>query len=248
MSLLKAKPRLSFSRSRVTRFLTYAIGEIFLVVIGILLAVEINNWNEARKDQETEQSLLKGLLKEMISNREELVKTMKYHGRSQRAAKKIMQIYQGDFRQFKNSELDSTLAEVQWCWTFDPRLGVLNSIKNTGKINVIKNPEIQSFITSFEEVATDSREESLTIKSLIITQFMPIVNQYVSTNERDQYLGVDIRGSRFPPDYKGLFNDRGAESIISYIYFWRFDEKAEEETVLAQLNKNISIIEGEIEK
>jgi hypothetical protein len=169
MSLLKAKPRLSFTKNRVTKFLTYAIGEIFLVVIGILLAVEINTWNEARKDRETEQSLLKGLLIEMKGNRDELVKTMAYHERSQHAAKKIMQIYQSDFRQFKGNVLDSTLAEVQWCWTFDPRLGVLNSIKNTGKINVIQNPEIQSFITSFEEVANDSREESLTIKSLINT-------------------------------------------------------------------------------
>ena len=43
----------------VTKYLFYAIGEILLVVIGILIALQVNNWNEERKDlQLTEQYLL----------------------------------------------------------------------------------------------------------------------------------------------------------------------------------------------
>lgn len=38
----------------VSRYLKYAIGEIILVVIGILIALQINNWNEARKIQAQE--------------------------------------------------------------------------------------------------------------------------------------------------------------------------------------------------
>lgn len=37
------------SQGRVTRYLSYAIGEIALVMIGILLALQVNTWNEARK-------------------------------------------------------------------------------------------------------------------------------------------------------------------------------------------------------
>ncbi|WP_026952516.1 hypothetical protein [Algoriphagus mannitolivorans] len=33
-------------QNRVTRYLAYAIGEIFLVVLGILIALQVNNWNE----------------------------------------------------------------------------------------------------------------------------------------------------------------------------------------------------------
>ena len=243
------KSPLLYSKNRLVRYLVYGIGEIFLVVIGILLAVEINNWNEGRKDRETEQLLLRGLRKEMLGNRDELVKAMSYHQRSEGAVKKLIQIYKGDYRQHTSRELDSLFAEVQWAWTFDPRLGVLNSIKTTGKINIIRNPKLQSFISSFEEVANDSREEALTIKSLIITQFLPVVNQYISANERDKYLGVkNMDGSKFSSDYKGLFNDRAAESIIAYIYFWRIDEREEEEGVLAQINEGISIVDGEIEK
>lgn len=37
-------------KGRLTQYLTYAIGEIILVVIGILIALQINNWNTARQE------------------------------------------------------------------------------------------------------------------------------------------------------------------------------------------------------
>ena len=39
-------------KGKLLRYLTYAIGEIILVVIGILIALQVNNWNEGRKAQE----------------------------------------------------------------------------------------------------------------------------------------------------------------------------------------------------
>lgn len=46
------------SQNRVTRYLIYALGEIILVVIGILIALSINNWNENRKSENYELLLL----------------------------------------------------------------------------------------------------------------------------------------------------------------------------------------------
>jgi hypothetical protein len=39
------------SENKFSKYLIYAIGEIFLVVLGILIALQINNWNENRKQQ-----------------------------------------------------------------------------------------------------------------------------------------------------------------------------------------------------
>ena len=38
------------TNNKTAKYLTYAIGEIILVVIGILIALQINNWNEDRKN------------------------------------------------------------------------------------------------------------------------------------------------------------------------------------------------------
>jgi hypothetical protein len=50
---------------RFSKYFFYAIGEIFLVVVGILIAVSINNWNENRKKDKEEISLLVDIKKNL---------------------------------------------------------------------------------------------------------------------------------------------------------------------------------------
>lgn len=52
------------SQNQTSRYLKYAIGEIFLVVIGILIALQINNWNEDRKARQQEIKLVSQLLED----------------------------------------------------------------------------------------------------------------------------------------------------------------------------------------
>jgi len=54
------------SQNRFTKYLIYAVGEIVLVVIGILIALQINNWNESKKLKKEEIKLLVRLDKALI--------------------------------------------------------------------------------------------------------------------------------------------------------------------------------------
>jgi len=62
--LISEKP----SVNRTANYLKYAIGEIVLVVIGILIALSINNWNESNKLAKKETTLLISLQKEIETN------------------------------------------------------------------------------------------------------------------------------------------------------------------------------------
>ena len=53
----KIRQRL-LSENKFSKYLIYAIGEIILVVIGILIALSINNWNENKKDRKLEKEFL----------------------------------------------------------------------------------------------------------------------------------------------------------------------------------------------
>jgi hypothetical protein len=53
------------SQNRVTRYLVYALGEILLVVIGILIALQINNANEAHKARQSERVVLNNLIQDL---------------------------------------------------------------------------------------------------------------------------------------------------------------------------------------
>lgn len=62
---LLSHPPASEAGNRVTRYFAYAIGEIVLVVIGILIALAINNWNEENKNQRREKAFLTNLLEDL---------------------------------------------------------------------------------------------------------------------------------------------------------------------------------------
>ena len=65
------------SEGKTGKYLKYAIGEIALVVIGILIALQINNWNENRKDNFVELKILESLnndLKTDIDNLKGMIK------------------------------------------------------------------------------------------------------------------------------------------------------------------------------
>jgi hypothetical protein len=56
--------------NKTSKYFKYAIGEIVLVVIGILIALQINNWNETRKSSIQEKIYLERLVKENLQNLE----------------------------------------------------------------------------------------------------------------------------------------------------------------------------------
>lgn len=57
------------SEKKITKYLIYAAGEIFLVVIGILIALQINNWNNHRIEGKKELAYLKRLQEDIQSDR-----------------------------------------------------------------------------------------------------------------------------------------------------------------------------------
>ena len=58
------------------KYLKYAIGEIILLVCGILIALQVNNWNELRKDRIKEQIVLKQLQEDYQANLMQLEEKM----------------------------------------------------------------------------------------------------------------------------------------------------------------------------
>lgn len=76
-----------------TKYFKYAIGEIVLVVIGILIALSINNWNEHRKKVDNEKELMISLANELINNIDRLdsvlTQNIKYSSRASALVDKI---------------------------------------------------------------------------------------------------------------------------------------------------------------
>jgi len=55
-------------KNKTGKYLKYAIGEVFLVMIGILLALQINNWNQERLSKKKEHNYVNRLIKDLASD------------------------------------------------------------------------------------------------------------------------------------------------------------------------------------
>ncbi|MFC3880480.1 DUF6090 family protein [Algoriphagus namhaensis] len=78
--------------NKTGKYFKYAIGEIVLVVIGILIALQINNWNENRKDRIIEKEILTELIATTKSNHESLLKGLKSWESTTKSLNLIIQI------------------------------------------------------------------------------------------------------------------------------------------------------------
>lgn len=67
------------AEGKTANYLKYAIGEIFLVVIGILLALEVNNWNEQRKARVQEIRQLKNIQEDILLDKKDVIWNIEAH-------------------------------------------------------------------------------------------------------------------------------------------------------------------------
>ncbi|HSD16288.1 MAG TPA: DUF6090 family protein [Thermomonas sp.] len=83
------------AEGRLSRYLFYATGEIVLVVIGILIALQINNWNDARKDRARELGYLRNIREDVRANIRELDAYLATRQQGIEAAQRILAHFDG---------------------------------------------------------------------------------------------------------------------------------------------------------
>jgi Family of unknown function (DUF6090) len=247
MKFLRNIRKKALNEHKIGGYLAYALGEIVLVVIGILLAVQINDYYESVKIRDTEIIFLKNLRAETMNNHVNLMEAISYQERSLNANDTLLNLYSAGYNTLRHHKIDSLFAEVQWGWIFNPETSVLNSIKTTNQFNIIRNQKIKDFITTYEELVTDAQEESIIIQDLIINKYVPQVSKFISLKNRLYYTGYkSLSPSKFKSDYSGLFNDREIESTLAYIYAWRIVELEEERKILKLTREFITVVDSEL--
>jgi len=137
--------------NRPLKYMRYAIGEIILVVIGILIALQINNWNIKVKERNAERLNLIALKEEFKENKKELNNVIALNAQIIIGTKKVIQT-------FKVSTLD-TISERTIAINISGALareinfvqssGVLSEILSSGELKLIQNIELKHHLAGF---------------------------------------------------------------------------------------------------
>ena len=128
------------------KYFKYAIGEIVLVVIGILIALQINNWNEHQKAIKKEAEVIASLKQEITSNINDLEETLKINESFLIKADSLLEILNGDFKELPTS---STIARVFDYETLAIEIPELDNIIETNSELLIKR---KNLISEFREL------------------------------------------------------------------------------------------------
>jgi len=136
-------------KNKTTSYLKYAIGEIILVVFGILIALQINNWNENRKLNDKRQELIVALIEDFESNEKELLVINK---ESDQLLKKTETFYKLINKDTQTVTVDSlkNLADAFFNdLSFEPNLTSYKEAVSNGSVSLLKSKSFLETITQF---------------------------------------------------------------------------------------------------
>ncbi|NKI30948.1 DUF6090 family protein [Croceivirga thetidis] len=201
------------SENKFSKYLLYAIGEIILVVIGILIALQINNWNENRIAQQKEQELLLQLHSEFKSNLEQLEQKISLRNSMINASFKLLE-YVDHPEKRNNDSILKHLGYTVLSPTFDP---IVNDINSSGRIGLIQSAELKEKLSLWTSEIIQVTEEEQVWLHYRNNNYMPLllkkgmyrnlVNQYWKDNIIEAFhLDKNIKADFYLGDTKREIN------------------------------------------
>ncbi|MFY9242775.1 MAG: DUF6090 family protein [Polaribacter sp.] len=137
--------------NKSTKYFKYAIGEIVLVVIGILIALQINNWNEDRNFRKQEVKYLKKLQSDITLEFQNNDSLIHLRASSAKAAAHLL-----DFKPLETAKdvitLETTINQVFTRNVFIPTNNTYKELLSSGNLNLISNDSIKDYLMELDKM------------------------------------------------------------------------------------------------
>ena len=226
---------------RLRKYLLYAIGEIVLVVIGILIALQVNNWNAYRKDRVKERDYLESLKDDMLSNLEEIRGDIASNENVMRSCDSLLYFAnRKTYASVDDSILNAYVHALGNYAKLQLEQGTIEEIMNSGSLLTIRNKEIRGQLVDWnrnfigikelEQFARDGQERYFGL----INTFLPYY----------AYKYVEVK---LPPEIREIyFHKTDLLNTIADIRFIASMLNLEYERSIMEINNLVSVIENEL--
>ena len=214
------------TENKFSKYILYAIGEIILVVIGILIALQINNWNLAQQDRKTEIENLRALQKEFSQNKATLRVVIQVNNDNISGAEKLIQSFSIDSKDtIKEQTVAIYASEAFGTETnFEPETGVLTEIISSGQLKLIQNIELKHKLAGFNSKIGKIEQQEKEVNDYRI---MAIKQLILEGNMERAYADLGLRKGYI----NTTFEHKGNKSMLNSLPFLN-------QTVLYQSSSN----------
>lgn len=211
------------AQNRFTRYLIYALGEIVLVVIGILIALQINTWNTERIAIKESQDFSVRLLNEIRANIVATDKEILREKGQMNSALGVLKLFHIDPALLHARELDSLVYEVMGKNEIDLSLATLNEGLNTGKIPLIRSDSLRNLLYGFPTIVQKVKHTEK-VSAIDIDNFLtPFLYEHLNWRKMDAAFSPykDELGISAFPEHNSLecLDYMRFENLMDNIYF-----------------------------
>lgn len=212
------------AENKVAAYSRYALGEVFIVLIGVLLAFALNSWWNSVKEIHTRKIILTNLLNEMLYNRQKLQQTIRIDEFVLRNTEILEKILQNSEPGKNIAIADTLLSAFIVAATNNPSTGSLNSILTSGKIDHISNNDLITSIITWNNKFDDASEDEKTAFEFIENHFLPDLQEQVDISRildnsggMAQYAKTGSK-NKLPPEFiTGTVDIKCSNSLINLV-------------------------------
>lgn len=179
ISLFRKLRQTLLQQNKLSKYLIYALGEIILVVIGILIALSINNWNEASKSSKKEQVFLANLEQELIEDSIQLL-TLRHTLGNAVNYKRVFEKHMLGIAQDEDSLSDHLINQYNIFTDFVPNSTTIDELINSNGFSLISDTKLSRQIVSLY-----NSYEQLALKTATGQEKKQVIISYVSHRVAD---------------------------------------------------------------
>ncbi len=235
-------------------YLLYAIGEIVLVMIGILLALQVSEWNETRRENKEEVRTLLSLKEDFLQSKINIDSTIGEQTQAVNRQAKLNKILIEDDRSIAP---DSLAIYLYWgaysYWKIEPTNGTYDALISSGKTDLLKNTELKRLLAAYSAEITFGFEDeafSIDLTTLLLERsaaYAPVLGNntlyqsydYLTTNKR--YSEKEVIQAR-----DQLMDDRTFLGIMVMKTAMEQNRLTYEQSISDKLNKILALIDQEL--
>lgn len=165
--------------SHIRKYIWYALGEIMLVMIGILLALQVNNWNEERRLLDSAEDHLELLESNLYDDHQKLISLRAEIETSLKSSVNLMERYKRNL----NADIDSIMFEMTQLifeFNFKADKSALDILVNSGELGVLPD-QIRELVSRYYNGVEYIEERDEIANTFIKNQYeMVMLNDYAS--------------------------------------------------------------------
>jgi hypothetical protein len=216
--------------NKTSKYFKYAIGEIILVVFGILIALQINNWNEERKDRIREQAILKSLRIDFNTNIDNVNAAYTTFLEAYEASVSLLEIVRSKDK-IDGKEVEQLLDNIiNKTKSLDIITGSIDEMLNTGSINLIRDTDLKKQLSDWSYYQTDTEDDIVIYRDYLFSFFIPsLTNKVLLSNMKvPDFFEDDLDLKKIPKssynvDYKNTirtleFENELYNNTLNYMY------------------------------